>query len=92
MKTLSFQVDYSFCPEGHNEWVFVPSSTLYGDIFWCDKCDCFYLPSVKKISKERLNVGFLSDRAQEIIELARFIKWKNSLSVKDMPRNAHVDN
>lgn len=83
MKKIAFDLDYQFCPKGHL-WTFVPVSTLYSDIFWCEKCDCFYEPSVRKITKEILNKNFSSDRASEIISLAKFYNWRSSLSKKDM--------
>jgi len=84
MREIKFNVDYTFCPKGHGDWVFVPSSTLYADVFWCEKCDCFYFPTVEKMTKEKLNKEFYSDRAQEIIDRAKFLKWKESLEYSDM--------
>jgi hypothetical protein len=85
MKTITFQIDYTYCPEGHGDWVFIPSSTMYSDIFYCPKCDCFYQPSVKKIKRGEINKDYNSDREKDLIEYAEFIKWKNGLSKKDMP-------
>jgi len=85
MKESEFSIDWTYCPKGHGDWIFIPSSTLYSDIFWCEKCDCFYYPSVKKIGKEELNKNYNSDRADDLIKRANFLKWKNSLSYKDMP-------
>lgn len=84
MKQITFSVDFSYCPKGHS-WTFVPPSTLYSDIFWCEDCNLFYYPSVKPITKEKLNLNFSSDRASDIIKLAKFKKWKDTLSIKDMP-------
>ena len=83
MKQVQFNVDYSFCPKDH-PWIFVPSSTLYSDVFYCENCDCFYFPSVEKLTKEKLNREFSSDRANDIIKQAKFIQWKNSLRYSDM--------
>lgn len=84
MRDITFQIDYTFCPKGHGDWVFVPSSTLYADVFWCEKCDCFYSPTVEKMTKEKLNKEFYSDRAADIIERAKFLKWKDGLNYSDM--------
>lgn len=85
MKTISFNIDYSYCPKGHS-WIFISQSTLYSDIFWCEDCDLFYYPSVKPLTQAKLNENFSSDRAYDIIKLAKFKKWKDTLSLKDMPK------
>lgn len=82
---LTFQIDYTFCPKGHGEWVFVPSSTLYPDIFWCPACDCFYEPELRPVKRGKINEDFSSDREGAIIERARFLQWKSKLQPKDMP-------
>lgn len=83
---ITFNTDFSYCPKGH-EWRFIPSSTLYGDIFWCEQCDCFYYPSVKKLTKENLNKEFYSDRAEDLIKRAKFLQWKDSLNYKDWEKH-----
>jgi len=85
MRHIQFQTDYTYCPKGHGDWVFVPASTLYPDIFWCGKCDLFYEPSVRALSQEKLNKEFSSDRAAEIIKRATFLEWKSKLQPSDMP-------
>lgn len=87
MKTITFNIDYQFCPEGHGDWIFIPSSTLHSDIWWCKECDCFYEPSVKKIKYGVINKNYNSDREDDLKKRAIFLKWKNGLSYKDMPKN-----
>ena len=84
MKYLKLKIDYNYCPKGHADWVFITASTLYPDIFWCERCDTFYEPSVKPKSKEQLNKDFSSDRAGELIKYAEFLQWKSKLTTKDM--------
>ena len=84
MKDITFQIDYTFCPKGHSDWVFIPSSTLYPAIFWCEKCDCFYEPSIKQVKRGTINDDFVSDRESDLIKRAKFIKWKSKLQPKDM--------
>ena len=86
MKNITFNVDYTYCPKGHGDWIFVGSTTLYSNIFWCEKCNCFYEPSVRKVTAEDINKNFNSDRAKEIVKRAEFLKWKSGLSYKDMPQ------
>lgn len=86
MKNLTFQIDYEYCPKGHGDWIFIPSSTLYPDIFWCEKCDCFYEPSVRTVKRGTINKNFNSDREKDLIDRAKFLNWKNKLQPKDMPK------
>ncbi len=65
--------------------MFVPASGLYSDIYWCEKCDCFYFPKVQSQSYEQLNKQFSSDRAAELIKRAEFLRWKDNLNYADMP-------
>lgn len=81
----TYSWDDTYCPKGHGSWVFVPASTLYPDIYWCDKCDCFYNPICVEMSYDELNEDFSSDRASDLIQWAKFLKWRDSLSPKDMP-------
>lgn len=76
--------DDTYCPAGHGDWVFISATTLYSDLYWCPTCDCFYQPTVKKITYEELNKDFSSDRAADLVERGRFLKWKDGLSYKDM--------
>lgn len=89
MRKLTFEIDYSFCPQGH-DWTFLPASTMYSDIFWCADCGCFYYPSVKKLTPDQLNKDFRSDRAAELVRYAEFRKWRDGLSIKDMPKNVAI--
>lgn len=84
MKTVTFNIDYTYCPEGH-AWTFIPASTMYSDIFWCEKCECFYYPSVKRMTADQLNKDFCGDRAADLIRYAEFLRWREGLSIKDMP-------
>lgn len=77
--------DDRYCPKGHGDWVFIPASTLYSDIYWCELCDCFYYPRVQAQSYESLNKNYSSDRAKALIDRAKFLKWKSKLQQKDMP-------
>ncbi len=85
MKNLTFQIDYTYCPKGHGDWIFIPSSILYPDIFYCESCDCFYEPSVKKLERGKINKEFSSDREADLIKRAKFLKWKSNLQLSDMP-------
>ena len=84
-RNYAFQIDYEYCPKGHEDWVYIPSSTLYPDVFWCEKCDCFYEPTVEKLVRGKINKNFNSDREQDLIDCARFLRWKERLQPKDMP-------
>ncbi len=86
MRNVQFQIDYSYCPKGHGDWVFIPSSILYPDIFWCKQCDCFYEPNVRAVKRGKVNESFNSDREKELIERANFIEWRSKLQIKDMPK------
>lgn len=86
MKEVKFNIDYTYCPKGHGDWVFIPSSFLYSDLFWCENCHCFYEPSVRRIDSEKINKSFSSDRASELVERANYIKWKNSLTMNDFKK------
>ena len=81
----------TYCPKGHGDWVFVPASTLYSDIYWCEKCNSFYYPKVAPMTAERLNKDYSSDRAGDLIKRAKFIKWKSELQPKDMPQPEEVN-
>ena len=85
MRDIRFQIDCTYCPKGHEDWVFVPSSILYPDVFWCKKCDCFYEPSVIAVKRGSINKDFSSDREADLIERAEFLEWKSKLQPKDMP-------
>lgn len=76
--------DDTYCPKGHGDWVFIPASLLHSDIYWCEKCDCFYYPKVQAQSYESLNKYYSSDRAAELIKRAKFLRWRDSLTPKDM--------
>ncbi len=86
MRNLTFDIDYTYCPKGHGDWIHVPTSISYPDIFWCEQCNLFYTPTVKAIKAEDINKNFNSDRAGDLIKMAEFIKWKKGLSYKDMPK------
>jgi hypothetical protein len=77
--------DDTYCPEGHGAWVFIPAATLYSDIYWCRVCDCFYQPTVKRVTYDKLNREFSSDRAEALRQRGAFLAWKANLSPKDMP-------
>jgi len=83
MTRITFDVDYSYCPKGH-AWIHIGSSTLYWDVFWCEKCDCFYEPIVKAVPRGTINESFSSDRESDLIEYAKFLAWKSKLTMKDM--------
>ena len=83
MKKLTLDIDYTYCPKGHGDWVYIPSSTLYSDLWWCKDCDCFYQPSVKRIEKGVINKNFNSDREKDLRNYADFLQWKQRLSIKD---------
>jgi len=82
-RTITFDIDYSYCPKGH-DWIHIGSSTLYCDVFWCEQCDCFYEPTVKAIPRGDINKSFNSDREQDLIDYAKFLAWKSKLTMKDM--------
>ena len=84
MKQTTFNIDYTFCPKGH-AWIFIPSSTLYSDLFWCSKCDCFYEPRIGVVKKESIKKQFVSDRVNDLINRAKFLDWKSKLEYNDMP-------
>ncbi len=84
MREIKFSIDYTYCPKGHGDWIFIPSSILYSDVFWCEECGFFYEPSVKKLLSSDINKEYNSDRADELVKRADFIKWKNSLKQSDM--------
>ena len=86
MKKLTFEIDYSYCPKGHS-WLFIPTSTLFADLFWCRECDCFYEPSVRVVKYGVINKNFNSDREKDLIKRAKFLEWKKTLNYKDMPIN-----
>lgn len=77
--------DDRHCPKGHGNWVFIPASILYSDLYWCEDCECFYEPIVKKLPYDVLNEQYSSDRAADLVKRARFLMWKDSLTMKDMP-------
>lgn len=83
MKQLTFSMDYTYCPKGHGDWIFIPASTLFYDVWFCEKCDCFYEPTVTKIKKGAINKNFHSDREKQLFDRAMFLKWKNALSYED---------
>lgn len=78
----TLQWDDEYCPNGH-KWIFIPSSTLYSDLYLCKECDCFYQPTVKRLAKERIAQQYTSDRVGQLIERAEFLEWKNNLKYKD---------
>lgn len=82
MKTIQFEIDYSFCPEGHR-WVYLSANLLYPDVFYCEKCNCFYEPTVRKVERGAINKDFSSDRERDLIARAKFLDWKNNLTFKD---------
>lgn len=84
-RKLQFDIDYTYCPKGHGDWTFIPTSTLYSDLFWCEKCNYFYEPSIKMIKKGDINKHFNSDRENDLKIRAKFLKWKSGLSYIDMP-------
>jgi len=85
MKQVTFQIDYTYCPKGHGDWIFIPSSTLCYDVFWCEKCDCFYEPIVKEMKKGKIKEQFNETREDDLKKRARFLAWKEKLQYKDMP-------
>ena len=82
MKNITFQIDYEFCPKGH-KWIFLPSSLLCYDLFYCEPCGTFYEPTVKPKSFEAINKEFSADQSDELIQNAKFRQWKNNLTYKD---------
>lgn len=78
-----FSIDYTCCPKGHR-WIFIPSSTLYSDTWYCEDCECLYEPSVRKIKKGNINKNFHTDREADILKRGKFLKWKDKLTYKDM--------
>ncbi len=85
MRQLTFDMDYTYCPKGHGDWIHMPSSTLYPDVFWCDKCDCFYEPSVRPLKKGKIDEDYTVGREDQLKKMAKFISWREGLSFKDMP-------
>lgn len=92
MKRYSFEIDYTFCPEGHGSWTFIGSSILYSDIFYCTDCDCFYVPSLRKIVRGEINKDYTSDREADLIRLANFKRWKSKLTIEDYDRQSTTHN
>lgn len=84
-RTLNW--DDTYCPKGHGNWVFIPASMLYPDVYYCPTCKLFYTPTVQKVTAEQITKEYNSDRASELIKRAEFITWKNNLTIKDMEKS-----
>lgn len=82
---LTFRIDYEFCPKGH-KWVFL-SGCQHSDCWWCEECNCFYEPSVRKLKLGVINKNYYCDREAELIQTAKFKQWKEKLTIKDMENN-----
>ena len=83
--SVTYQIRDDYCPEGHGSWLFVPSSTLYSDYYWCKECNLFYVPTVKAKTAEEVNKEFFgTNRAQELKEYAEFLAARKRVTKEQL--------
>ena len=78
----TFNIDYTNCPKGHN-WIFIPDSILCYEVWWCEDCQCFYEPTVRKLNQKKIDEQFGKGRSEQLKQRANFIKWKSNLKMAD---------
>lgn len=80
---VTYDINDKYCPEGHS-WLFLPSSLLFGDCYYCKSCDKIYRPSIEEVSKEWFKEHFVSDRFNQIKELSEVLEARKKVSTEDL--------
>lgn len=76
--SVTYDINDTYCPKGH-KWIFVPSSLLFSDCYYCKACDKIYQPTVKEVTKKYFEENFNTDRFNDIKEFAEFIEAKEKI-------------
>jgi len=73
----------AFCPSCDNKLIYVASSLLFSECYYCESCDKFYHKRLVSISEESFK-NFSSQRRKELVTLARIIKAKTKVTREDL--------
>ena len=79
----------TFCPLGHS-WIFVGSTTLYSDYYYCPKCDKIYSPTVREVTEDEVSEQFISKRYDQMKEYALILKAKERVTKGDLIKLGYI--
>ena len=88
--SVTYQLNDEDCHCGMR-WIFVKSSTLYPDYYYCKHCDSFFVPRTRRVSEEEINAEYCSDRAQEMKEYALLVEAKKKITYNDLVRLGYLE-
>lgn len=83
MKTVTYNIGYTYCPNDHL-LIFVPSSTLYSDCYYCKNCNKIYAPVLEEKTKAYFKEEYVTDRFNEIRNYALFLEGKEKVNRNDL--------
>lgn len=87
---VTYDIDDKYCPQGHL-WTRVPSSLIFGDCYYCEKCDEIYKPSVNIVSRDFFKENYVSDRFEQLKSFAKTIEARKKVSDADLKKLGYLD-
>ena len=87
MVTYDIKDDYCSCGA---LWIRVESSILFGDYYYCNKCDKIYVQTVKEKTPEWFEEQYDSNRRQELIDRANLKNAKRKVTPADLRKLGYL--
>jgi hypothetical protein len=86
---VTYNIDDKYCHCG-NKWIRVKSSLLFGDYYYCEKCDKIFTPTVEEKTKQWFDRNYNTDRRAELINLARITKARAMVTNADLKKLGYL--
>lgn len=86
---VTYNIDDRYCPCGE-KWIRVKSSFIFGDYYYCEKCNKIFTPTVEEKTKEWFEENFVSDRRTELINFARIVKARAKVTNADLKKLGYL--
>lgn len=87
---VTYDINDKYCPCG-NSWIRVPSSTLFGDCYYCEKCDKIFQPTVKELTRDWFKENYVSDRFEQIKRLAKIVDARSKVTNNDLIKLGYLE-
>lgn len=85
----TYNIDDRYCPKGHL-WIFVPSSLVFQDCYYCQGCDKIYRVTYKEVTREWFQKNYNSDRFQAIKNRALISEALKKVTNEDLVKLGYL--
>lgn len=86
---VTYDINDTYCPCG-KKWIRVESSLIFGDYYYCEKCDKIFTPTIEEKTKEWFEERFNTEKRTELINLARITKAREMVTNADLKKLGYL--